>query len=79
MKIQSMIAVYFVVWWMSLFLVLPFGVRNAAEEGEAVEEGHEPGAPLRTMLWRKAAINTVLAAVITAAVIFAVNSGVLGG
>jgi len=71
-----MIAVYFVIWWITLFAVLPFGVKNAAEEGHAVEEGHEPGAPLRAMLWRKAAINTLLAAVVFVGVYFAYTNGV---
>jgi predicted secreted protein len=77
MKIQSMIAVYFVVWWITLFAVLPFGVKNAAEVGAATEEGSEPGAPVLPMLWRKAAINSVIAAAVSAALIYAINSGLL--
>src|ERR1044072_3308333 len=38
-------AIYFVMWWVVLFPVLPFSVRNAAEAGETVEPGHDPGAP----------------------------------
>jgi len=38
-------AIYFVIWWLVLFTVLPFGVRNAAETGEVVEAGNDPGAP----------------------------------
>jgi len=33
------LAIYFVIWWLVLFCVLPFGVRNASEAGETVEAG----------------------------------------
>ena len=61
MSLVSAIAIYFVVWWVTLFVVLPFGVRNAHEAGETVAEGHEAGAPVRPMMWRKVLITTVLA------------------
>ncbi|MEP6828551.1 MAG: DUF1467 family protein [Aestuariivirga sp.] len=75
MKIQSMIAIYFVIWWITLFAVLPFGVRNAQEAGVAVEEGHDAGAPMFHGLWRKAAVNTVIAAVVFAVVYWAYTNG----
>ena len=78
MKTGTIMAIYFVVWWITLFLVLPFGVKNADEAGEFVEQGHERGAPVATRLAIKAAINTVLAAVVTAAIWWAVNSNLFG-
>ena len=78
MKTGTIMAIYFVVWWITLFLVLPFGVKNADEAGEVVEQGHERGAPVATRLAIKAAINTVLAAVVTAAIWWAVNSNLFG-
>lgn len=68
MKIGSFIAIYFIVWWVCLFIVLPFGVRNSHEAGEAVEEGHEHGAPVRPMLWRKVLATTILATVVFAVI-----------
>jgi predicted secreted protein len=38
------LATYFVIWWVVLFAVLPFGVKSQAEAGEVVE-GSDPGAP----------------------------------
>ena len=75
MRIQSMIAIYFVIWWITLFMVLPFGVKNAHEAGAAVEEGHDAGAPVFHGLWRKAAVNTVISAVVFAAVYWAYTNG----
>jgi len=45
MSLTTSLAIYFIIWWLVLFAVLPFGVRNAAESGIDVEPGHDPGAP----------------------------------
>ena len=77
MSLASALAVYFIIWWLVLFLVLPFGIRNAHETGEAVEEGNEPGAPVNPRLALKAAITTVLATVVFAAFYLAQTRGLL--
>lgn len=76
MSILSGIAVYFIIWWLMLFVILPFGVRNAHESGESVEQGNEPGAPVRHHMLRKVLATSVLAAVVFAGVL-AVYSGKL--
>jgi predicted secreted protein len=38
------LAIYFVLWWVVLFAVLPWGVRSQGEAGE-VAPGSDPGAP----------------------------------
>ena len=53
-------AIYFVIWWLALFVVLPFGVRNAAEEGVEVEAGHDPGAPTVPALKAKLVWTTIV-------------------
>ncbi|KPH82240.1 DUF1467 family protein [Bosea vaviloviae] len=63
MTIASALAVYFVIWWTVLFAVLPFGVRSQADAGE-VTQGTEPGAPAMPGLLRKAAITSVIAAIV---------------
>lgn len=66
MSLASGIAIYFIVWWVCLFAVLPWGVRNAHEAGEAVEHGNEAGAPVNPMLLRKVTATTVLATIVFA-------------
>ena len=44
MGIGSIIAIFFVVWWIVIFAVLPWGVRTQEEEGEVVL-GTTPSAP----------------------------------
>ncbi len=80
MNIASGIAIYFVIWWTVLFTVLPFGVRNASEAGETVQQGNETGAPVVHGLVKKFLITTVISAVVFAAIYWAlVNRNVLGG
>jgi len=51
-SITTALAIYFVLWWVVLFAVLPFGVRSQAEHGSGVA-GTDPGAPiLPRMAWK---------------------------
>ena len=59
-------AIYFVIWWIVLFAVLPFGVRNAAEAGEDVEAGNDPGAPTVPALGLKLIWTTIVASIVFA-------------
>jgi predicted secreted protein len=64
MAFASIIAVYFVVWWIVLFAVLPWGVRTQEEEGEVVL-GTERSAPAELHLVRKAIATSIVAAIVT--------------
>lgn len=72
MRTGSAIAIYFVIWWIVLFAILPIGVRNAHESGEAVGEGHEPGAPVNPRLVKKAILTTIVSSAVFALVYVAV-------
>ena len=65
MSLTTAVAVYFVVWWIALFTVLPWGVRSQHESG-AVAPGTDPGAPAIPMLLRKLIWTTVVASVVFA-------------
>ena len=60
------LAIYFLIWWVVLFAVLPFGVRNPAEEGIAVEAGHDPGAPTVLGMKKKLIWTTVITTLVFA-------------
>lgn len=49
------IAVYFVVWWTALFMVLPFYVQR----DEQPERGNDAGAPRQSNLKKKFLINSI--------------------
>lgn len=72
--LSSAIAIFFVIWWLSLFLVLPFGIRSQVESGE-IEPGTEPGAPSVSNIGRRLIYTTVLAVVFFAIFVGVMNSG----
>ena len=56
MRLTSILAIYVLFWMLSLFLVLPWGVRTSEEEGARCEPGHAESAPhrfraRRVVLW----------------------------
>jgi predicted secreted protein len=59
----SFLAVYVLIFAVVLQALLPFGVRSQAESGK-VNEGTEPGAPVRPMWLRKVLAATVIALVL---------------
>jgi predicted secreted protein len=59
------IAIYFLIWWIVLFTVLPWGVRSQTEN-EHVEPGTDPGAPAIPGLRRKLAWTTGIATAVFA-------------
>ncbi len=61
-------AVFIIAWWLSFFMMLPVGVKNLDEAGEAGGFGQERGAPVRPDLKKKAIWAAGLAAVLTAVV-----------
>jgi predicted secreted protein len=73
----SAIAVYFIIWWLVLFIILPLGVRNAHEAGDAVEEGNDAGAPVNPRLLRKAIQTTILATIVFIFFIVVIRGGMI--
>lgn len=63
MQVFSYFAVYFIVWWMTLFAVLPFGLKTQAEANEVVP-GTVESAPARFRGGRIMLLTTVVSAVI---------------
>ena len=63
MRWTSMLAIYILFWTISLFLVLPFGVRTAEEAGVEVERGHADSAPHGFSFPRAALRATIVSAV----------------
>jgi len=67
MPITTSVAIYFIIWWVVLFMVLPWGVRSQHESGSEMPPGTDPGAPAVPNLRRKLVWTTLVAAVIFAA------------
>ena len=68
MPVTTAIAIFFLIWWVVLFAVLPFGIRSQHEAvGEEMVPGTDPGAPAIPHLRRKLIWTTLVTAVIFAA------------
>ena len=59
MSILEIILVFFLVWWLVLFCVLPFGVSSQKEQGIGVD-GSDPGAPARARILHKLLWTTLI-------------------
>ena len=63
MTLTTGLAIYFIIWWLTLFVVLPWGVRSQEESGD-VSPGTDPGAPALPRLLAKLVWTTVVAGVV---------------
>ncbi len=66
MRLGSILAIYILFWTLSLFVVLPFGVRTDEEAGVERRPGHAESAPHAFRLGRAALRATILAAILFA-------------
>jgi predicted secreted protein len=75
MAVATGIALYFVVWWIALFAVLPFWTRPV---DATREEGGWRGAPESPNLGRKMLATTVVSALIWVLIWYLAKQDVLG-
>jgi len=66
MPITTAVAVFFLIWWVVLFAVLPWGIRSQHEGGE-IAPGTDPGAPTIPNLKRKLLWTTLVSVAVFAA------------
>jgi len=77
MSLSLSISLYLMIWWMTLFAVLPFGVRTQGEAGEVVP-GTPASAPVAPRMLKTFLINTVVATLVFALVWATLNYDWLG-
>jgi predicted secreted protein len=63
MRVSTVIAIYFLIWWIVLFAVLPWGVHRQDEGGD-IPAGTDPGAPALPRIAAKLMWTTAVASVI---------------
>ncbi|MFN3287228.1 MAG: DUF1467 family protein [Sphingomonadaceae bacterium] len=64
MSLVNALAIYFLIWWVVFFAMLPIGVRTAREAGEEEVPGQAQSAPVRPDLARKALWTTLASALL---------------
>ena len=65
--IPMALAIYFTMWWIVLFAILPLGVRSQHENEDGRPLGTDPGAPIAPKLLMKAGLTTLVSAILFAA------------
>jgi|APSaa5957512535_1039671.scaffolds.fasta_scaffold605277_2 predicted secreted protein len=75
MSLSLSLAVYMVFWWLTLFMVLPWGVNRV--EAHELEPGEDPGAPSKPKLIIKFAVTTVISGVFFAIFFWVEQSGLV--
>lgn len=76
MGVTSGIVLYAVIWFMTLFIVLPLRLVTQADEGSVVP-GTPEGAPSGAVMGRKLRLTTILASVVWAVAVAVILSGVI--
>jgi predicted secreted protein len=79
-SISTALAIYFVLWWVVLFVTLPFGVRSQHEDGEGASQvipGTDPGAPVMARMGNKLLWTTLISAVVFGIGMWAYHQGYL--
>jgi predicted secreted protein len=77
MSITTVIAIYFLIWWVVLFAVLPWGVRSQHEGTTEIAPGTDPGAPISHRVWRSLGWTTVIASVVFVVLVVIYRSGII--
>lgn len=73
----SAVVLYVVIWFLTLFVVLPIGYQSQEEEDGEVVPGTPPGAPSNTHFKRKFLWTTIAATVIWAVAFGVIVSGII--
>ncbi len=74
MSMTLSIALYFVIWWTTLFAVLPIGVRTQGEAGDVVP-GTPHSAPVKPRILWILGVNTLVSAFVFLVVWLAITRG----
>ncbi len=69
------LAVYFIIWWLVIFMVLPWGIRRI--DPEDLGRGEDPGAPEKPRMLIKMAATTVISGVVFGLLYLVIVSGVI--
>ncbi len=73
MTILTGLVVYIILWWLVLFMVLPWGIRTL--EGSAA--GHVASAPAAPRLWLKFGVATGIATVLWTITYVVIEAGLI--
>ncbi len=62
MSASTSVAIYVIIWWLVLFMVLPLGAKQKIEAKD-IEDGQDAGAPAKPMIGMKILLTTAISMV----------------
>lgn len=71
---KILVGLYFILWWVVIFAVLPWGIKSQHEE-EGMTAGSDPGAPITPLLLKKALWTSMITAIIVGLIFLIVTKG----
>jgi predicted secreted protein len=71
MNISALIVVFVMVWWVVLFMVLPWGIWRE----QVPLQGNDPGAPAKSNMKLKLIVTTLIAVTVTALYVYLFTHG----
>ncbi|XSG82464.1 MAG: DUF1467 family protein [Methyloligella sp. ZOD6] len=75
MSIAFGLAIYFIVWWLVFFAILPFGVRPQGESEEGMVQGSAESAPSKPHFLPKIIATTLISGAIFVGIYYIVFQG----
>lgn len=76
MSVAFSFAIFFMLWWIILFAILPFGMRRTQDEAGDVIPGSEASAPERPHFLKVIILTTVVTTIVFSAYLGLRASGV---
>ncbi len=73
MSLFQAIFLYFLIWWVMLFTVLPLSIERHAD----ADKGHDAGAPKFPHLRRKLVLNSLISLLILAIIYILAETGMI--
>ncbi|QFT31989.1 hypothetical protein FIV00_15975 [Labrenzia sp. THAF82] len=67
MSVAFGMAVFFMLWWIILFAILPFGLHRTQEEAGEVIPGSEPSAPDKPKFFKVIVLTTIITTLVFSA------------
>jgi len=75
MSVAFGLAIYFMLWWIILFAILPFGIHRTQEEAGDIVPGTEASAPNKPRFLRVIVLTTVVTTIVFGSYIALRQSG----
>ena len=75
MSLTEIVVVYIIIWWLVLFMVLPFGITRV--DPDTLLPGQDPGSPAKGRMVLKLVITSGISAVLVGIYYFVATTGLI--